>query len=94
MEEDHRRRIVEAIVAKLGPRKLVCPISGENSTWEVHRYLSSHPALEHPGVHPFQSGSSFPVAVLMCQDCGYSLFINLIQLGLAEELGIPVEQDE
>ena len=94
MQPDHRRRIYEAIVEKLGPRKLVCPISGEDSTWEINRYLSAHPALEHPTQFQLQATASFPVAVLMCQDCGYSLFINLIQLGLADELGIPVIPDE
>ena len=94
MKADHRSRVIEAIVEKLGPRKLVCPISGENSTWEVHRYLSSHPALEYPAQNPQQAGTLFPIAVLMCQDCGYTIFVNLIQLGLADELGIPVKQDE
>ena len=94
MSPEDRRIITDAIIEKLGPRKLVCPISGDNSNWEVHRFLSSHPAIEKVGEDPNQAERGFPVAVLMCKDCGYSLFINLIQLGLAGRLGIPAEPDE
>ena len=88
MTPHHRERIAEAIMGKLGTRRLVCPISGDNSPWEVNRFLSAHPAVGHPR-DPFPGKGSFPVAVLMCMDCGYEMFVNLIQLGLAEELEIP-----
>lgn len=95
MDEAKHQIIIQAINAKLGPRKLVCPISGEGAAWEVLNYSTLLPAIETPpGTLPMNVGPTLPLAVLMCKDCGYSMLINLIQLGIAKELGIPVTADD
>ena len=94
MDAAKQHIIVQAINAKLGPRKLVCPISGDDAAWEVLNYGTCLPAIDIPGDQPMNGGPAFPLAVLMCKDCGYSMLINLIQLGIAKELGIPVTADD
>ena len=94
MDEAKHQIIIQAINAKLGPRRLVCPISGEGAAWEVLNYGTLLPAIETPGTLPMNAGPTFPLAVVMCMDCGYSMLINLIQLGIAKELDILVSADD
>ena len=94
MDAAKQHIIVQAINAKLGPRKLVCPISGEGAAWEVVNYSTCLPAIDTPGSLPINLGPTFPLAVLMCKDCGYFMLFNLIQLGIAKELDIPVSADD
>ena len=95
MDTAKHQRVIQAIYAKLGPRKLVCPISGEGAVWEVLINSTSLPAIDIPGTVPGYGGSpTFPMALLMCKDCGYSMLINLIQLGVAADLGIPVSPND
>ena len=87
--------IVQAIKAKLGPRKLVCPISGDAAAWEVVNCGTNLPVIDTPGtLPPYGASPTLPLAVLMCKDCGYSMLINLIQLGIAKELDIPARSDD
>jgi hypothetical protein len=86
--------ILDAINKKLGSRTLVCPISGDHSSWEIGEYSTAVPAIETPGENPVSSSRSYPLAVVICQECGYSFFVNLIILGVADDIGIPVATDE
>ena len=95
MDKAKHQLIIQAINEKLGPRKLVCPISGDGATWEVLTNSTLLPVIEVPGdPPPFGHYPTFPLAVLMCKDCGYFMLINLIVLGVAEELDIPVSIDD
>lgn len=86
-------RVISAIQAKLDGRKLVCPVS-QDSTWEVQEYWGILPAFNQPSdMLPALSSTrnSFPLAVLVCGTCGYSMMFNLLSLGLGEELKPPQE---
>ena len=94
MDPDKHQIITKAILEKLGPRALVCPISGETSTWDVLTNSTLLPAIDQPGMPPpLAVGPTFPLAVLMCKDCGYFMLFNLIVLGIADQLGIQVKAD-
>ena len=90
MEASKHERIVSAINEKLGSRKLMCPISGDQSSWIVNTSTTSVPAITNPSGPVRPNSPTFPLAVLICQHCGYTLFVNLIQLGLAAELGLSL----
>ena len=60
---------------------IVCPLS-KDSDWQVQNHLAMIPATDDATVA--LSGTSFPTAVLLCQNCGYTLLVNLYSLGLAE----------
>ena len=94
MDAAKQQIVIQAINAKLGTRKLVCPISGDAAVWEVLEYSTSVPAIDIPGTLPMNLGPTLPLAVLMCKDCGYTMLINLIQLGIAKELDIPVSAND
>ena len=89
----HVELIINAISEKLGDKQLVCPLSGDDN-WAVERYFGKIPAaesLEAPSSNERES-RSFPFAVLTCQTCGFSFFVNVFRLGLAEALGIEAAE--
>ena len=85
--------ILEAINEKLGQRTLVCPISGAEATWQVEARMAAVRAVEDFPTSIAQNGSLFPLAVVTCQHCGYTIFVNLIALGVAPKLNIAVQTD-
>ena len=89
--ESYASLVIDAIEAKIGDRALTCPVSLD-SHWEVQEYWGMLPASNQFGeALPTlaQLSNSFPMAVLLCGTCGYSMMFNLFTLGLAEELGLP-----
>ena len=79
--------ILRAINAKIS-RPLDCPLHGE-TTWSVQEQTTALPALDDPRAPVYFPTQSFPVAVVICDTCGYTFLVNLIKLGLAEELELP-----
>ena len=94
MQFDRSQRIIDAILEKLEERRLLCPISGDKSDWEVDAAMSALPGLETFEDSPLDSTTSFPVAVLICKHCGYTMLMNLFKLGVAEELGLSVTEND
>ena len=86
--------ILEALTEKLGGRILICPISGEAVTWNVDARTTALSVNDTPDKPLIVSKRVFPMAVLTCSDCGYTMLINLITLGVAEKLGMKVNSDE
>lgn len=85
--------VVEAINEKLESRELRCPISG-SINWEVSLSGTTLPAIDLSLIPEGDSNSVFPMAVVTCKDCGYTFFVNLVALGLAEELGISAGSND
>ncbi len=79
--------ILRAIEGKM-ERSLDCPLHGA-TTWSVQEQTTALPALDDPRMPPYFHAQSFPLAVVICDRCGYTFFVNLIRLGLAEELDLP-----
>ena len=78
--------VIRAINEKLGENKLVCPLS-HDSVWEVNSYYAAVPAVEIwqlSSPDNINSSRTFPFAVLICQTCGYSFFVNLFKLGITK----------
>ena len=88
MDSALHQSIIEAISQKIGDRKLVCPISGHTESWGVDINRAALPVANEPGVFAPPGGPFFPVAVIVCEECGYTFLMNLLKLGLADELGI------
>ena len=89
--DSYTRLVIDAIEAKIGDRTLTCPVS-QDAAWEVQEYWGMLPASNQPGdMLPSLSAtrSSFPLAVLVCGTCGYSMMFNLLSLGLGEQLKLP-----
>ena len=86
------RVVVDAIQSKIGGRALTCPVS-QDSRWEVQKYQGVLPATDQSdGVRPLtEMNRSFPLAVLVCETCGYSMMFNLFALGVGEDLGLERE---
>lgn len=83
--------VIKALTEKLGSAKLICPLS-QDSNWEVQYSFAAVPAFNSYPPPPVPE-KSFPLAVLVCKTCGYTFFVNLITLGLADQLGLPVSND-
>ena len=94
MDAAYHQRIVEAINKKIGYRKLECPISGHTDAWAVNVSSASLPAVDVPGEVALPGGPAIPVAVVVCQGCGYTFFMSLVALGVAEEHGIKSSASE
>lgn len=91
-EPDQVSIVLSAINEKLGPAGLICPLSHDNN-WKIHRYFTTIPGFPTLRTNnPFEEAPtrSFPFAVVTCETCGYTIFINLITLGVADKLGIKV----
>ena len=85
--DSYARMVIDAIESKTGGRTLTCPVSQDNR-WEVQVYQGVLPATDQ-----FDNAQalaemtlSFPLGVLMCKTCGYSMMFNLFALGLGEDL--------
>lgn len=87
------QRIIEAINRKIGDRKMVCPISGHTDSWGVDVNGAALPVANEPGVFVSPGGTVFPVAVIVCEECGYTFLMNLLKLGLADEISVGVSNN-
>ena len=84
---DPQDHIIAALAEKMGDRRgLVCPISGP-TTWTVGEYTTVLPAIKDSAKSSIQHARKIPLAVVMCDHCGYTFFVNLMLLGLAREFG-------
>ena len=88
--DSYTRVVIEAIENKIGGQVLTCPVS-QDSRWEVQEFQGFLPATDQ--FHDVQALTemrhSFPLAVLVCKTCGYSMMFNLFALGVGEDLGLP-----
>ncbi len=88
MDPALHRSIIEAINRKIGDRKMVCPVSGHTDSWGVDVNGAALPVANDPGAFVPSGGTVFPVAVIVCEECGYTFLMNLLKLGLADEIGV------
>jgi hypothetical protein len=62
-----------------------CPFHG-STQWEIGWAVGTQPFVGpgggEPGSGPVVGGSSFPLALLTCAQCGFVVQINLIKVGL------------
>jgi hypothetical protein len=88
--DSYTSMVVDAIQDKIGGRVLTCPVSLD-SEWEVQEYRGVLLATKQSDdLQPLtEMNVSFPLAVLVCETCGYSMMFNLFSLGVADELGLP-----
>ena len=90
LTEEQQRNIADTLNERTEGRVLLCPISGDSS-WEVQDIFANLPG----GIGPGGSENSFPSAVILCKTCGYTMLVNLIRLGIAEQFGYePVESED
>ena len=94
MDTQSQKLVLDAINEKLGNRRLSCPISGELASWSIHANSTIVPALDTPTTPVSSSSHSFPMAVVLCEHCGYTIFVNLIKLGIADQLGLEIPPSE
>lgn len=81
--------ILKAIESKLGDRTMTCPISGDEVNWWVQEDIVAIPGVQlSEPIAP--SGGAYSMAIVVCSDCGYTFFVNLVVLGIAEQLGLEV----
>ena len=87
--DSYTRLVIDAIQNKIGGHVLTCPVS-RDANWEVQEYQAMLPATHR--IDDVQALSetnvSFPLAVLVCKTCGYSMMFNLFALGIGEDLGL------
>lgn len=90
-----RHIILTALQDKLGTRRLACPFSGDGDDviWDVLPATTTLPSQEDPSAPSHMPESVYPMAAVTCRDCGYTMLVNLIVLGVAEQLGITVGSD-
>lgn len=87
--------VIQAIESKVGDRQLKCPVCTQ-SEWAVQDHQGVLPAID-----PFDYETywerlvhAFPVAVVTCDACGYTMMFNLFMLGIAEPSGVPIPSME
>ena len=88
MDSALHQNIIDSIRRRIGDRELVCPVSGHTDSWGVDVNSAALPVANDPGALLPLGGPYFPVAVIVCEECGYTFLMNLVKLGLAEERGI------
>ena len=89
---EHQQLIIDAISERVGSRHLICPLC-QNSQWLVQNRMVMLPLSDSSQAHPSESTTALPLAVVTCQSCGYTVFVNLIILGLGDALNIPEIKD-
>ena len=85
---------MNAILEKIGGEELLCPVTGD-SEWAIEVDMGALPSVDSFRLAPWAETKPrfFPYAILVCPTCGYSMFFNLIGLGLAEQFDINVEKE-
>jgi hypothetical protein len=56
-----------------------CPIS-DGRNWSVAEHIVEF--RQYHGGHFPTTGSVYPAVMMICQDCGYTIFINAVIAGL------------
>lgn len=84
---EHNDAILAAIKQKMGSRTMICPISGDNK-WGVEPHLVFTPVSDNPQMIQIGGGPSLPLAVMTCQTCGYTVYLNVFKLGIAGLFGL------
>ena len=90
----HAPTVIEAIERKMGQGRLRCPVC-EDVNWAVQEFPAILPATNAFGVRQplMEMRLSYPMAMVICQTCGYSMMFNLFALGVGEDIGmIPLQE--
>lgn len=93
MSDNYSALVTKALAAKSKDKDNViaqCEVCG-NDNWEVQTYSGSLPALEGGAEakrFPYID-HAFPMAMLVCSNCGFTMMFNLFPLGVADQLSIP-----
>lgn len=89
LSDEHHQIIIDAVNEKSTGPRFLCPISGD-SNWGVSDTIAIVPTINTPDNISALPTTALPLAIMSCNTCGYSMFLNLIKLGLAERLGIVI----
>ena len=81
LSKDQREAVIKWITEKAGDRKITCTVCGA-SDWAIPNYLGSIPIFD-PKRGPF-STARFPHVLLGCTNCGHTLFLNSVVMGITE----------
>ena len=92
LSPEHQKLLVDAINERISPGSLTCPLSGDTK-WVLQTETVLLPLSSSPHDHPLSSKKALPLAVLTCETCGYTAFVNLIKLGLGDALNIQEAKD-
>lgn len=78
--------LLEAIQEGVESRKdiLVCPLC-HSKEWELPAGVVLFPVQPNPKIFDL-SGEKIPCAGVICVVCGNTIFLNLLKLGLSQEL--------
>ncbi len=87
LSSEKQQLVIDALSAKQ-TGTLTCPIT-KDSHWEVQAYIAELDATNVAGADEEPEERTFPAAVVMCQTCGYMIFVNLFMLGIADAFGFP-----
>lgn len=73
---------VNAWLDKHWPReKRACPISGPTN-WVIHNTVLEFPVYSKAAII---GPTIYPIVLLYCQECGYTIHFSAVQIGLFEE---------
>ena len=76
------QRLLEVLKLRTGGRAFTCPILGHNA-WRLDDAWAAVPSGATP--NNIDLGKIFPMAVLLCTNCGNTHFLNLITMGFTPE---------
>lgn len=79
LTEVKQQQIIQAMAEKNGDQEIACPMC-KATDWEIQPYIGIMATME--------IGVALPM-VMGVSPCGYTIFINLIVLGLADLLAAP-----
>jgi hypothetical protein len=85
LSQEQQDRIIRKIQQKwVGPH--TCPIC-KTDKWTLTSHVTSPVRLNGLAGGMELGGQVFPTAMLMCNNCGYLLFFNLILMGVINPMG-------
>ena len=77
LTEEERRTAIEWLTERAsgGPKCVVCG----NNTWTLGRHFVATPI--HTRQHLQLGGPTYPHIVIICGNCGHTLFFNAVRMG-------------
>ena len=89
LTEEQQLTILDAVRAKSDGRTLTCPVSGDND-WQIQNRL----AYLLADANIVGKSQLFPSVVMLCKSCGYTILLNVLVLGIADQLDLQGSKEQ
>ncbi len=83
LSKENKQKIVDWVAQKAAKRPLICSVCHTQS-WQLGEHLVA-PTLYKHGGGLVVGGVNYPQALLICKNCGHTIYLNAVIIGVASD---------